>query len=457
MIFDSTQLSLEVSICICGAAFLWLLQTLRKGKVSLGLPVAYLYSLLLIHLPGALAHIFGRNFLLNSNLTQIGMRFTALGSVCFVAGVLLARSSRSSSPVQPTAERNYFCWFCVLGGWTFIYGLSPLYHIPSVSAAVEKGGGVWMLGVMLGLRVACQDNDRKRIAIWLGALSVFPFVTLFFWGFLSYGTGAIIIVLSVLTISTRRYARVAIGIATFAFLSLSIFVNYFQHRNDIRHQVWGGAPYDARIDSIVRAVEGFELLDMTNREHLIALDQRLNQNFFIGLAAQRIQQGQVKYLKGTSVWEGMLSLVPRLFWPEKPVFAGSPQIIAKITGLRLSPTSAFGVGNVMEFQINFGIPGVLIGFSVLGFVIGSLDLKAAEAEAKGELGTAILYFLPSVALINPQGSLVEMFSGTGAALVGALVWNVAWKQFAPERSSKYVVDNTANYSEGSSYSRESLA
>lgn len=451
MIFDSTQLSLEVPILICGAAFLWLLQTLRKDKMSLGLPIAYLYSLLLIHLPGAFAHIFGRDFLLNSNLTQIGVRFTALGSVCFVAGVLFGRSARSSGSVQQTVERKDFCWFCVLGGWTFIYGLSPLYHIPSVSAAVEKGGEIWMLGVMLGLRAACQGKDHKRIAIWLGALSVFPFVTLFFWGFLSYGTGAIIIVLSVLTISTRRYAHVAIGIIMFVFLSLSIFVNYFQHRNDIRHQVWGGAPYDARIDSIVRTVQGFEWLDVTNRAHLIALDQRLNQNFFIGLAAQRIQQGQVKYLKGNSVWEGMLSLVPRLFWPEKPVFAGSPHIVAKMTGLRLSPTSAFGVGNVMEFQINFGIPGVFVGFLALGWVIGRLDIKAAEAERRGEVGKVILYFLPAVALINPQGSLVDIGSGAAAGLVAAVVWSMAWKRATRNSSIR------ADYTEDFAYNGKSPA
>jgi hypothetical protein len=357
------------------------------------------------------------------------------------------------TPIQQAIERNHFCWFCVLGGWTVIYGLGPLYHIPSVSAAVEKGGGIWMLGVMLGLRDACRDEDYKRIVIWLVVLSVFPLITLFFWGFLSYGTGAIIIVLSILTISTRRNWRVATGIVIFTFVSLSIFVNYFQHRNDIRHQVWGGAPFEARVDSIIKTVRGFEWLDITNRVHVIALDQRLNQNFFVGLAAQRIEQGRVMYLKGNSVWEGILSLVPRLFWPEKPVVAGSPQIVAKMTGLRLSTTSAFGVGNVMEFQINFGIPGVLIGFFALGWIIGKLDLKAAEAEGRGELSTVILYFLPAVALINPQGSLVDMCSGAAAALVGALAWNRAWKQLASDNSIRRA---RANYSEGSAHNGESL-
>jgi hypothetical protein len=414
-------------IVICLAAFLWLLQLLRRDRVSLGLPIAYLYSLFLIHLPGALAHMAGSDFLLNSDLIEIAMRFTALGSVCFVAGVWLAHSSIPRVPSRREADRPHFWWFCLLGGWSCIYGLSPLYHVPSVSAAVEKGGGIWMLGVMLGLRAALQRGDYKRIGIWLGALMVYPVLMLLLGGFLSYGSAAIIVACSALTISTRSHRRVLVGITVFTYVSLSIFVNYFQHRKEIRDQVWGGAPLEARVESVIETGRDFEWLDLTDRKHLLALDQRLNQNYFVGLAARRIQQGQVEYLKGNLLWQGLLALIPRAFWPEKPVFAGSPQIVSKMTNLRLSRTSSFGVGNVMEFQINFGIPGVMIGFLVLGWLIGILDLKAAIAEGRGDLGAVVLFFLPCVALIQPNGSLIELFSGSAAALVGALVWNQVWR------------------------------
>jgi len=297
-----------------------------------------------------------------------------------------------------------------------------------VSAAVEKGGAIWMLGVMLGLRSACQRADVKRIGIWLGALTVYPVLMLLLGGFLSYGSAAIILVCSALTISTRSSWRVLVGITVFVLLSLSVFVTYFQHRDDIRDQVWGGRPLEARIDSVIDTAKDFEWFDPTNRKHLIALDKRLNQNYFVGLAARRIQEGQVDYLDGESVWEGLQALVPRAFWPEKPVYAGSPQIVSRMTGLQLSPTTSFGVGNVMEFQINFGIPGVVVGFLVLGWLIGTLDLKAAIAERRGELGKVIFLFLPCAALIQPNGSLVELCSGSAAALVGAFAWNFIWKR-----------------------------
>src|SRR5690348_11712739 len=53
-------------ILICLGAFCALIWLLRRNGISLGLPVAYLYSLMLIHLPGAFATVVGRDLFLNS-------------------------------------------------------------------------------------------------------------------------------------------------------------------------------------------------------------------------------------------------------------------------------------------------------------------------------------------------------------------------------------------------------
>src|SRR2546429_941358 len=113
----SLSAAMTFLIFICLAALLGLLWLLRMDRASLGLPIAYLYSLLLIHVPGAFAHIVGRDFLVHSDLIEIAMRFTALGSMCFVAGVWLARSSTRRVPIRREADRHHFWWFCLLGGW----------------------------------------------------------------------------------------------------------------------------------------------------------------------------------------------------------------------------------------------------------------------------------------------------------------------------------------------------
>ena len=354
------------------------------------------------------------------------MRFAAIGTICFGIGVWLARFSKVEVTEYRSVNREYFWVFCLIAGWIFIYGLSSLHSIPSLGAAVDKGGAVWMLGVMLGLRAAVLRSDFKWVGIWLAALMVYPVLMLLLGGFLSYGTTTIIIVLSVLTISIRSHWRVAAGIIVVAVLGFNLFLSYFQHRDEIRDAVWGGAPLEDRIDASMNMFRDFEWFDPSNEMQLIALDLRLNQNYFVGLAATRIRDGKVKYLYGRSLWEGLLSLVPRILWPDKPVFAGSPGIVAEMTGLILSESTSWGVGNVMEFYINFGIPGVVVGFLVLGWLLGMLDQKAALAEADGDFGRLFLFFLPAVALIQPNGSMVELVGGSAAALVAAHGWKWAW-------------------------------
>jgi hypothetical protein len=214
---------------------------------------------------------------------------------------------------------------------------------------------------------------------------------------------------------------------------LTIFVNYFAYRDAMRDAVWGGSSLDERMDVVKDAFTHAQLFDLSNPRHQVALDQRLNQNFFVGLAAERIQGGQVNYLYGRSVWEALLALVPRALWPDKPVYGGSPKVVSEMTGLELSPTTSFGVGQVMEFYINFGMYGLVFGFLLLGWCLGSLDRKAAAAEIRGDLGQAIIFFLPGAALIQPTGSMVELTGGVGAALVAGYCWRWAWAQWAGRR------------------------
>lgn len=415
-------------ISVCLLAFLLLLWLLRRDRVSLGIPIAYLGSLLLIHVPGTLPHILNPGLLYGSEWTEIGIQYVAIGAVCFVGGVWLARSQIPPVSAHPATGQKRFWLFCLVGGWLVVYVLSPLHNLSSVGAVVDEGGAIWLLGVMLGLRAAIRQGNLQSASLWFGALMVYPVLMLLLGGFLSYGSAAVIIVCSALTVSVRSYGRMILGLVGVVFLGLSLFVSYFQHRDAIRNEVWGGAPIEDRVGSVRDMVADFKWFDPTDEVQASALDQRLNQNNFVGLAAQRLEQHQVDYLYGRSISEALLALVPRAIWPEKPVFAGSPKIVSEMTGLQLSPTTSFGVGNVMEFQINFGLIGVIFGFLGLGWLIGTLDRRAAIAERRGDLGKSILYFLPAVALIHPEGSMVEMAGGGVSALLAAYGWKWLWER-----------------------------
>jgi len=283
---------------------------------------------------------------------------------------------------------------------------------------------------MLGLRSAVKQSNLIMVGAWIAALAVYPVLMLVSGGFLSYGSAAAIIVLSMLTISVKKNWKVIIGLFVGAYLGLSLFVNYFGHREAVRKEVWGGAPLANRVDATLDIFRNFKWFDSSDRKQVYALSERLNQNYFAGLAAARIDQGRRDYLYGRSFWEGLIALVPRALWPEKPVVAGSPKIVSEMTGLNFNKNTSMGVGNVMEFQINFGIPGLVVGFFLLGFLLRALDRHAAASLRRADFGSAILSFLPAVALIQPNGSLVELSSGAIAALVGAYGWKWAWEQWS---------------------------
>jgi hypothetical protein len=414
------------SILVCIASLLVLLWLLRRDQLSLGLPIAYLGSLLLIHVPGAIAHAATGDRLSGNDYVATGIFYTAIGCICFVAGVWLAHATTHVSTRPRPGDRRAFAYFCLVGGWGFVYGLSPLNRITSIGAVIETGGAIWMLGTMLGLRAAAQARNLQRALIWSGALAVYPVLMLLLGGFLSYGAAAVMVVLSILTIYARSFTRVAIGVVLASFIGITFFVNYFDHRDDIRQSVWGGASMENRMGSITGMLGGFHLIDLNDDKDLTALDVRLNQNMFVGLAAARIQQGQVDFLNGASVVDGVIAVIPRAMWPDKPTSAGSGQVVADMTGLHLNEDTSWGVGNVMEFYINFGIPGVVVGFVLLGWLIGMLDFRAAAAERRADFKTVILCFTPAIAMINPGGSVVEITGGASAALLAALGWRWGW-------------------------------
>ena len=104
----------------------------------------------------------------SGNVPRIG--FTAAGAVCFVAGVWLARRLTPATPAGAATVRKEFWLFCLVGGWFVTYALSFLGKVSSLGAAIDKGGAIWMLGVLLGLRAALQ-NAKLRMGAGLDRLS----------------------------------------------------------------------------------------------------------------------------------------------------------------------------------------------------------------------------------------------------------------------------------------------
>ena len=423
-----------ISIIICLVSFAILVWWLRRIKISIGLPIAYLFSLLFIHVPGAVANMSGVGDFGGIKATEIGIRYTALGVIAFVIGVIgygmIANIHYHEKPSgRASRGSGRFNVFCVVGGLMLIYMVREFVNIPTVNAIVDKGGAIWILGVLVGLQDSVRRRNNLLTVIWLGVMLVFPVITLFRAGFLSFGSVPVFIILSGLVIFTRSWRRVCIAIPVVAVGFSSLFLGYFQYRDEFRSVLGQGGGVEVRVKKSVDMASSIAIFDPKNMAHFDAFDLRLNQNFFVGRAVEYIEEGTVDYLYGRSIWEGAISLIPRIVWPSKPVYGGSPGIIMEMTGFAVNDETSMGVGNVMEFYINFGIWSLIIGFVILGGLFGWLDRHAAVGIRNGELTKALVYFLPAVAMIHPNGSIVELVGGAGVALIAALLWGVTWQYY----------------------------
>jgi hypothetical protein len=443
VIFNSEVMFIPIFVCL--AATIALGGILRRSGLSLGLPFAYSALLLLEHIPGAWASAVVGESYSKVDFVKTGVYLTAVGLCAFVGGAWLGRRTLGSGSfaggprdlsLRLESVPSAFLIYCLIGGWFLVFAVRAVVDLPSVNAVLEKGGAIWLLAVMVGLATSFKHRSFFRMGLWLTALIAYPSFILVMAGFMSGGSVSVIVALSIFCIVAKRYIAFLLTAIVAAVAGLSLFVSYFAVRPDLREVAWSGAPVSVRATEAADILTSFRLISFDDPAHLDALGQRLNQNYFIGTAAERLGRGQVDFLWGRSVWEGLAAVIPRAIWPDKPVYGGSGDIVVVMTGLDLETTNtAWGVGSVMEFYVNFGVLGVVFGFIALGFVITRLDLLAARRMASGHYGSCIVYFLVGVSLVQPLGSLVELSGGAAAALLAGLAWRWGWMQVNWRRAS----------------------
>jgi hypothetical protein len=318
---------------------------------------------------------------------------------------------------QQTADVDVFSrlgWRVLMIGIVSYFVVLPLSAaLPSITAITSALGTLLILGFWLQLYSA--RNARQTFSI-VAMLPLLPLATLATGGFIGYGTVWALSVVAFLFVIARRRILFYLGALPVCFLGLSLFVTYFQQREDIREVVWNenAATLD-RVTKVSSLVTDFQLLDLSNDKHLSALDRRLNQNFLVGLGVMRYQDGEVKLSYGATVpyW----AVIPRAIWPDKPAVGGGQELVSEFTGLQFAEGTSVGAGQVLEFYMNFGTPGVICGFAILGFLLMRLDQTMMRAFAMRNIHRVVQCVLPGLALCQPLGNLLEIVVAVVAAII----------------------------------------
>jgi hypothetical protein len=424
------HLTLVAWVAVIGY-FLWWCQ---PGKRSVGMPLAYLLCLAAIHVPGAALVYLDAGPTANREETLAGFPVTLFALCGFVIGHALvalpgARSEPTLQPPRPAPplrDARVATAYIIIGLALFIVGPAALRGIPTLSSSSAVGLPLAASSLCLSWWIVRRSGNKRA---WLQLLWVpaFPAVTLFGHGFLSFAVAPLAVIYAFLICQTPRRGVAVLGLMVILVVSMQVFPTYFLSRDKLRASFWGGESLQGRVATTGEAARSFAFFDPTNPAQLEAIDNRLNQNTIVGRAVIYMSHTMTPFAWGSTFINCLLALVPRFLWPDKPAMAGGSSLVTLYTGVVYNDATSVGIGHVGELYVNFGIPGVAIGFLVIGAVLAMIDSRAAVSLRAGQFRSFLIVTMLGNALLHVNGNFAE---ATGGAVFGlALVFLV--ERFLP--------------------------
>jgi hypothetical protein len=406
---------------------------------SVGLPFAYLLNLSMIHWVGGLIYTFPWYTAISPYLVQSGVSYANVAAGFRESTYGVIGFGLGSVLIAPWIYRNIrLGWLrdvpqkpdfrlpkiCLLIGLFFFFALGPiLTAIPGLNAISTAGVALLMVGLCLFSWKTWLLGDSKSFLFCLVFTCMLPLMTVLTMGFMGYGAVATTVVLIfIFNFYRPRWKVIVIGGMVFI-LGLSVFVTYLRDRNEIRERVWGGDAFESRIEQTLGTFRKFEIINPLNQQHLEAIDLRLNQNTLIGQAVSYMKYKDIDYLEGETLWQAAIAIVPRYLWPDKPLFAGSGGLVSRYTGINFAAGTSVGIGQVLEFYVNFGTMGVILGFSVFGTIVRIVDITSGYKLKQGNWLGFSNWFLPGIGMLQPGGVLAEISASVAASIVFVIFIN----------------------------------
>jgi hypothetical protein len=438
-----TQIELEY----CFVVLLWiatlgalLAQAWRGSTPVVGITLSYWFGLALIHLAGGLIYfsswyqnVHREDTIAGFRLTGYAMAGLLMGNFLlapYVFAMLCERGRRSPrktarhqsrgplpariadvAPVSlATIAADKLGKQYIMIGLLANFGLILLFGwIPSARAVFSGGLAMAEGGFCLWWWHFWKGGHRHLSwGIACGSL-ILPVMTLLFGGYLGYGVYALAPLACLILVYYRPRATVLTAGLIALFLSLSLYPAYFKARAEIRRVVWGHQNFDERVEVTYSSIkENWNWFDTDDISQLDAIDARLNQNYFIGMAERRLAAEHVPFASGKTFVSALLAMIPRILWPDKPEWAGTTELVTEFTGMEFSIGTSVGIGHVMEFYVNFGEPGLLIGYLILGTLLGTVDRMAGRYLRAGRSAKFMVWFVFGQALLMVGGNFAEL-------------------------------------------------
>jgi hypothetical protein len=406
-----------------------------------GLVLAFFCNMALIHWFSGLITFFPWYSSAEYSTTTSGFGLSTAGMVAFAIGCFgfaphFFHAQDETAPFRMAeSDSKFLRLFLVIGAVSLVLGAVGARRIPSVAAILSGGQAFGFAGIGFGIWQSYLHQNRKQLLLCLAAVPAFPLLTIVLQGFLGFGVSYTIIVTCFFVAIYRPRWTMALLIIPVVYLALSFFVTYMRDRGAIRSVVWGGGGMEASVDQAEQTFQQFEWFDPLNRRHLDAIDHRLNYNWMVGAAMVHLRTPD-DFGKGETLWMGVLAIIPRVLWPDKPIQAGSMNFVSHYTGIKFAEGTSVGMGLIFEFYVNFGTYGVLIGMFIIGILIRYADHRSGLELRWGSAIAFARWFLIGEFLLVVGGSIIEIVPN----LVLAVVLTAGLRYFYPDHPTSHLTE-----------------
>ena len=348
-------------------------------------------------------------------LVELGIIALMVGYYVGQRSHLIQSLPRLDLPLDPARRWIYLLGALSLGGLVALLqavGWEPLTSV-GVSAIVRLiAAQLNMAIIILAYETYSQPARRWAMALVLYALVALAFMIGLATGLLENALAPLVLLLVVRWHAKRRFPwlGVLLGIALYFALNPAKF--------EYRDQVWYSGErvsFTQRLDLWADLVTGrgesvFDLgaghiNDEPLREALARFDL-VHKFVWVRELTPAIQP----YYLGETYRYFLVSWIPRIVWPEKPMASAANELMDLDYRLKLEwQTSTIGVGQLPEAYANFGWPGVVAVMALQGLIFASLNAVLNGSRSEG--GRAI-YLSVMVYYLNGIGSSAVVLFGS---------------------------------------------
>lgn len=341
-------------------------------------------------------------------LTLGGLVVLILGFFWTRRSPLFALLPSVDLPLAGRSLDRFLAWAFVIGGTARI--LSMMVGIDSRFGAVLTVASIqFEVGIVLLAYRVFRGGPGRRLLYSMLALTVLLGLTS---GMLSRAFVPLAIIWVVRWHVTRRFPVWLVLVLFAAFMMLNAVKAEFRERawygdassrNPVaRLQVW----WEVMRDQFAgKGPEPLTTDEPAWRKALARVD--LLHKFTHVLM---MTPSEVPYFRGDTYRYMLYTLVPRLFWPDKPIATDSTDRVDFAYGLRTPAQTGvkISIGMLAEAYANFGVWGVFVVMAIQGVIFGLLDRMLNGLHSHG--GRA-LYVVIMVAFLNGIGTNAVILFG----------------------------------------------